>query len=73
MKKLIVILVTLVVIFLSAFTGTVNANPVSSGTVSICSPIDHVEYTFVNGIWLKVTYYLDGKIDVTPVAKPPLF
>lgn len=73
MKKFIVILITLVVIFLSAFTGYVNANPASSGQVTVQAPVDHVEYTCVDGQWFKVTYYLDGKIDVTPVARPPLF
>ncbi|MBN1634339.1 MAG: hypothetical protein JW917_09260 [Ignavibacteria bacterium] len=73
MKKFIVILITLVVIFLSAFTGTVNANTAASGQITVSAPVDNVEYMCIDGQWFKVTYYQDGKIDVTPVARPPLF
>lgn len=73
MKKFIVILVTLVIVLLSSFTGTVNAAPAASGQVTVCAPVDHVEYTCIDGQWFKITYYQDGKIDVTPVSKPPIF
>jgi len=73
MKNLIVVLFALIIIFLSVFSGNVNANSIiSNSATTVYTEIDHIEFELIDGQWYMITYYTDGTIGVQPVARPVL-
>lgn len=74
MKNLIFLILFLLCLFTglnqTAMSTDLDVKPVHS---EICNDdIILIEYIQIDDQWYQITYYSDGRIDVTPVALPPL-